>query len=105
MKGYECLCKLAANSHPNHNAHPAVFIRTTPVQSPTETLSQYYHPYLHFYDMRGYLQDNIKNLNDTNELDLFISGCIHSARLFAISREDRLNKDPIMQQSIRSKQR
>ena len=98
MRGYECLCKLAADSHPNNNSHPAVLIRTTPVQSLTETLSQYFHRYLHFYNIQGYLQNNIKNLNDKNELDLFIAGCIHSARLFAISREDRLNTDPIMQQ-------
>ena len=50
--------------------------------------------------MRGYLQNNTTNLNDVNELDNFIEGCVHSERLFAVSREDRQSTDPIMQQSF-----
>ena len=71
-------------------------IRTPPVQSPTETIWQYLHTYVDYMDMRGYLQSDATNLNNSNELDLFIEGCTHSAQLFTISRDDRLSSDPIM---------
>ena len=48
--------------------------------------------------MRGYLQRNSTNLNDTDKLDQFIGGCIHSMKLFQISCEDRKSSDPVMLQ-------
>ena len=46
--------------------------------------------------MRGFLQNNSTNLNDTNELDQFNGGCIHSMKLFHISRYDRKSLDLVM---------
>ena len=98
MRGYECLWKLLADAHLINNAHPSLSIRTPPVQSPTKTVSQYFHGYFDYMDMQGYLQDDSTNLNDKHELDLFIEGCVHSERLFIIAREDRLSTDPIVLQ-------
>ena len=75
-------------------------IRTPPVQSPTMTISQYFNSYLDYMAMRGFLQNDSTNLNNKNELDLFIGGCVHSIRLFYISREDWLSTDPIMLQQF-----
>ena len=50
--------------------------------------------------MRGFLQNNFTNLNDTNELDQFIGGCIHSIKLFHISCDDRKSLDPVMLQQF-----
>ena len=48
--------------------------------------------------MRGYLQNNSTNLNDTDKLDQFISGCIHSMKLFHISCDDIKSLNPVMLQ-------
>ena len=48
--------------------------------------------------MCGYLQNNSTNLNDTDKLDQFISGCIHSMKLFHISCDNRKSLDPVMLQ-------
>ena len=48
--------------------------------------------------MCGYLQNNSTNLNDPDKLDQFIGGCIHSMKLFHISRDDRKSLDPVMLQ-------
>ena len=84
--------------HPVNSTCPTIMIRSPPVQLSSQNFGQYFINYFDYMTMRGYLQNNSTNLNDTNELDQFIDGYIHSMKLFHISRDDRKSLDLVMLQ-------
>ena len=50
--------------------------------------------------MRVFLENNSSTLNDKTELDKFLAGCVHCSKLFSISCEDWLSKDPLLTQKF-----
>ena len=50
--------------------------------------------------MRAYLENNSKNWNDKTDFNKFFWGCIHSLKLFNITRENHKSTDPIMVQQF-----
>ena len=89
-----------AVDHPVNSTRLTISIRSPPVQLLSQNLGQYFINYFDYMTMRGYLQNNSINLNDTDKLDQFIGGCIHSMKLFHISCDDRKSLDPVMLQQF-----
>ena len=74
--------------------HPHLLIRSLPTQLIDETVAQYYQHYNDFVNTRAFLEENRYSLDTSSELDKFLLGLTHSAKIFLIAYEERLFNDP-----------
>ena len=80
--------------HPAYVLHPSDLIRTTPSQDLKDDISTYFYRYIDFMQLRGYLENNSKTLDDPYEMDKFISGATYSKEILHLTRDDRRSTDP-----------
>ena len=92
--GYKALWRLIQDDHPTHQMFPHDSITATPRQKSGESLDSYHTRYLDFLDHRAFLTDNVNDLNNTYELDLFIFGTTHYEELRKLTSLERVSKDP-----------
>ena len=92
--GYTALFKLIMPHHPAYVLHPSDLIRTTPSQDLKDDISTYFYRYIDFMQLRGYLENNSKTLDDPYEMDKFISGATYSKEILHLTRDNRRSTDP-----------
>ena len=92
--GYEALLSIIQLEHPIYHPHPTTGIRNPPRQAKNEALSGYFYRYLDYLQLRAYLKNIDRNLDDTIELDDFLDGTIHRDEFRRLIREDRKSKLP-----------
>ena len=98
--GYTALFQILSSSHPTLSRFPLLSIRSPPVQIATKTVAVYYQYYTDYISLRCFLENNRSTLNNSSELDKFISGLTHSKEIFRISREERNSNDPTMKRKF-----
>ena len=77
--GYNTLYDIIAPSaYPINSLRPTTIVCAPPIQSPTKSLTRYFHSYRVFMNLRAHLKVISNNLNDSKELDKIIDGYTHS---------------------------
>jgi len=92
--GYEALLAIIQLEHPIYHPHPTTAIRNPPRQGKSEALSGYFYRYIDYLQLRAYLKNVDRNLDDTIELDDFLDGTLYRDEFRRLIREDRKSKLP-----------
>jgi len=86
--GLKALKMILQQSHPSFVDEPATLVTTYPRQR-NLTLLEYKMEFKDFLQMRAMVQGHSRELDDTNELDIFINGLKDSAFVQRISHDER----------------
>ena len=92
-QGYTALFQIITCQHPVLGQHPHLLICSPPMQLIDKTVAQYYQHYNNFVNTRAFLEENCNSLDTSSELDKFLLGLTHSAKIFLIAREERLSNN------------
>jgi len=86
--GLKALKMILQMSHPSFVDEPATLVTTYPKQR-NNSLLEYKMEFEDFLQMRAMVQGHSRELDDTNELDIFINGLKDSAFVQQVSRNER----------------
>jgi hypothetical protein len=86
--GYKALKLILYSSHPAFHEQPATLITRYPTQQ-SESLVEYHSLFIDYLQLRAFIHDTTASLDQTAELDVFITGAKHGDFLNQVTREER----------------
>ena len=89
--GYALLLKIIYADIPTYADYPACLLGSRPKQNPGETIQQYYDATIGWLQLRAKLLNKGENLNDKDEMDLFVDGLHSSTSFFRETHNDRIS--------------
>ena len=86
--GYHAIKQLLFRSHPVFHDQPSTLISRYPVQG-NRSLLEYYALFQDFLQLRAVVSNIDASLDQTHEMDLFITGCKYGKFLNRVTRDER----------------
>ena len=95
--GYALLLKIIYEDIPAYADYPACLLGSRPKQEPGKTIQQYYDITIGWLQLRAKILNKSDNLNNRDEMDLFINGLYSSKDFFTNTHNDRNSPLPAIQ--------